>query len=501
MDPYALLGLAPDADEMAIKRAYAQRLRKTRPDEDPEWFQRLNEAYRAALARSKSGQVGPRRGAWNRSVPVLVAAGQTGSQSATASTPIDTGAPREPKVRVVPLDPQSEGPHPHSPTFDPAGFIADFREQCAQGNAQALSRWLNQHPAFWNLPTKHAAGRVLLRALFEQPQQMSEACFATMIEFFHFDDTLGGVDPMLLRRVHHRGTIAWLLRSENHAELARRIDGRKTVQGIRLIRDAIKHASGPFIWWRDLPHTLFGDKFARQVARVLLYLCDGNLADLPPPFNRERARFWIEAASKAPSKSKLWVFLARTIAALLFIPLACAVIAAITTVFARPPNPMGIVIGTLWGLSIPTVAVLAIIWGCIGVAWLNRKLDGRARTSRRLRVALFCITPSSCVAALLVAKLVDPVLGVILALAVLAVAFMRSRTRRPPTRASLGPRLGTYAGLLLVALMLRGFGSVLARWTATSGLADLVPTLMVVAVTLGIWAWDWRKRGFLKART
>ncbi len=43
------LGIAIDADERAIKRAYAAKLRTTRPDEDPAGFQRLNEAYQQAL--------------------------------------------------------------------------------------------------------------------------------------------------------------------------------------------------------------------------------------------------------------------------------------------------------------------------------------------------------------------------------------------------------------------------------------------------------------------
>ena len=47
--PLTLLGLDADADERAIKRAYAAKLKTVRPDEDPEGFQRLNEAYRAAL--------------------------------------------------------------------------------------------------------------------------------------------------------------------------------------------------------------------------------------------------------------------------------------------------------------------------------------------------------------------------------------------------------------------------------------------------------------------
>ena len=36
-----LLGLPVDADERAVKRAYAARLKVTRPDDDPAAFQRL----------------------------------------------------------------------------------------------------------------------------------------------------------------------------------------------------------------------------------------------------------------------------------------------------------------------------------------------------------------------------------------------------------------------------------------------------------------------------
>lgn len=50
MTCWNVLGLTPDADSRAIKRQYAVLLKKTRPDDDPEGFQRLREAYEAALA-------------------------------------------------------------------------------------------------------------------------------------------------------------------------------------------------------------------------------------------------------------------------------------------------------------------------------------------------------------------------------------------------------------------------------------------------------------------
>ena len=54
MDCWQLLGLEPDADPMAIKLAYSKLLKSTRPEEDPEGFQRLRKAYTDALAATRS---------------------------------------------------------------------------------------------------------------------------------------------------------------------------------------------------------------------------------------------------------------------------------------------------------------------------------------------------------------------------------------------------------------------------------------------------------------
>lgn len=53
--PWGVLGLEPTDNARAIKRAYAKRLKTTKPDEDPEGFQTLYESYQLALDFARSG--------------------------------------------------------------------------------------------------------------------------------------------------------------------------------------------------------------------------------------------------------------------------------------------------------------------------------------------------------------------------------------------------------------------------------------------------------------
>ena len=53
MNPFAILGLESEANERDIKRAYARLLKEHRPDQDPEGFQRIRQAYEAATEQLK----------------------------------------------------------------------------------------------------------------------------------------------------------------------------------------------------------------------------------------------------------------------------------------------------------------------------------------------------------------------------------------------------------------------------------------------------------------
>ena len=56
---WSVLGLEPTRDASAIRRAYAQKTRECHPEEDPEGFLRLREAYQAALTYAQQGDAAP----------------------------------------------------------------------------------------------------------------------------------------------------------------------------------------------------------------------------------------------------------------------------------------------------------------------------------------------------------------------------------------------------------------------------------------------------------
>ena len=117
MSPWEVLGIAPTAEASAIRKAYAARLKQTRPEDDPAGFARLRAAYEAAL------QMAPRIAPPQR--PPLPEAKPPEPKPETAEapklTPIPPQLPRPPTPRPPLPEPPKLGPiRPAEREPDPA---------------------------------------------------------------------------------------------------------------------------------------------------------------------------------------------------------------------------------------------------------------------------------------------------------------------------------------------------------------------------------------------
>lgn len=171
------LGLTPDADEQAIRRAYALLLKKHRPDEDPIGFQRLHDAYQQALQWCRN------RGVDSRHLHL-------------AQAPAD-----ENTRRTRPIQPAGVTSRDSCDTADvhPDAFVHELAMVAIQGDATALRRWLEDHHSLWSLQKKHQLGDAILRQLRHDPIPMPASCIDTLLDYFELDQVARGADGTLLK--------------------------------------------------------------------------------------------------------------------------------------------------------------------------------------------------------------------------------------------------------------------------------------------------------------
>jgi hypothetical protein len=214
-DPFTLLDLPPDADERAIKRAYAARLRTTRPDEDPEDFQRLNEAYQTALGmlrhRLAQEQFAGARGT-----------GDSGQEASVEPAVVDETATHASQDDV---HRDSSGERATGTIGDEAGDVADdapqgeaitldqFLDAClgaaSDGDPRVLEHWLRSQPVLWSLEHKAMIGHWLLRLMDARQPPMTDRNFDMLAEFFGYNDLHAGYDPLAMQRLREQLNNEW----------------------------------------------------------------------------------------------------------------------------------------------------------------------------------------------------------------------------------------------------------------------------------------------------
>jgi len=381
-DPFEFLGLAHDADERAIKRAYARRLRDTRPESDPTGFQVLNEAYRCALdwaqqRDSADEEILP------PAMPAAVIASladdapfvaATDAAHAMADGPVTevawtidaavleelTPLPLPQDVREVHWDEAPDAASavlecapPHEP-FDFTPFFAALCETAALGDADALLQWLQRQPALWSLTIKAGAAQATMAALYAQAPPMPERCFDVVLAFFDMDHVLAGQDPLKLGRLRQRLHAEWLLLHDRR-ELA--ADLRAAQPPVNLaVERLFALLSGPFRWHSVLLQALPPGR-PSEVATFLRHLQASRVERLPPAFDRRRIAFWLRAGDRdAISLPRVAVGLARCLAVLLIALIIDGVLAAFDTLTV-PLTSLSLAGCALWALYIGWTAI------------------------------------------------------------------------------------------------------------------------------------------------
>jgi hypothetical protein len=302
------LGLDTDADERTIKRAYASKLKTTRPDTDPEGFQALNEAYQAALTWVHSKA--------DATMPPLVSPpySEIEKKSAREEEKSDThavhfdAAHRNRDDASVHLQAvtsrqsspdQGEAPADTS-RFAPDTFLATCTALAVRSRDGELLRWLNAQPALWSLQHKTQVGGWLLRHLQEQRPPIEARRFDILAEFFGFLDLNSGYDPYAIHRLHHRLHLTWEVQTEQLRALAQRagMDGNSIAAGVRQTQRILKQLRRPLSTTQALLAGLM-PLYPSAVRRFLHRLNFGNIEDLPVPIDPGQVAFWDAAGDRS----------------------------------------------------------------------------------------------------------------------------------------------------------------------------------------------------------
>jgi hypothetical protein len=336
-----LLGLGPDADERAIKRAYAAKLRVTRPEEDPQGFQALNEAYRAALAWRSARDAGAFDDMAERDAdeedaarPTLVEADSDNAtdENVTPEATPETVSP--PPLETAPsaasADDAAENENEGEP-FDVERFFDDCFAAARDGDPRVIDRWLNAQPILWSLQHKATIGHWLLRAMHEHTPPMPERNFDRIAEFFGYHELHGGYDPLALQGLRTRVNDAWRAarqasayapttaqapgRDSPHRPMEADIEQerREAAYMHRLLRQH-RHLVEPPSLLRDLRLGL-NLKHPAAVRALLLDNPYGDLDALPQRIRRDQIAFWLAVDDdRRWTRPRVLVALARCLA-------------------------------------------------------------------------------------------------------------------------------------------------------------------------------------------
>lgn len=467
MTPLEQLGLGPDADARAIKRAYAQRLRSVRPDEDPAGFQQLHAAYRAALEQCSRTTAPPFAPARDE-----IAAAPAAMER---SDDDESNAPARQPTRLPP------------PVFDGADFYAGLLARAEHGDAPALQRWLQSRPALWSLPLKAQVGREVLQALFHHPAPMPAACLAEILRFFDLDHALSGIDPLPLQQLERRMQLAWCIDPQAFEQSVLRLHGLLgTGYTLEQVGRALRQLTRPLRYRQAVPAGAW-PRTARRMNRFITSLCGPHLEDLPAAIPREQARFWLDAADPTrASRARLAIGLARSLAAIVLAGLFGLIVAPL---LAWRPDGHDLPMSYDAAVSLMLLALFfAGLWG-LWMAWLPLERWYADPAPTRYPWQRRALIPALCAVGLGLQHVFSAPIGMMMLLASMLLATRRLirnhlRTARSWSRAAITRLLMLAPAIALAWAGIAGQTPSAAWWFHGGGFAILALGLWLVDLTL-----------------
>ena len=303
-DAFGVLGLAADADERAIKRAYAALLRVHRPDDDPAEFQRINEAYAWALeaCRRRAMEAGEApEAAEPPKAPIPDAPAATATTTA-ASHAIPT--PDEVAPRDLPAELLGETEAEQRAALDAVLDVA------RQGRVRALEQHLRGAFTYWTMDAKRQLAWRLLDRLAEEPVAMPGDCFDALMAFFALDDVHAVRNLRHLALMREECMQWWQLRRRTARPGSRTPESRVDNAYYAMIN----RLHGRFSWWTT-PWQALRPSAAVDVGRFLHSLGLRTSSRLPPGIDPATLQFWANLLTLDPplTRARLTVFALRTL--------------------------------------------------------------------------------------------------------------------------------------------------------------------------------------------
>ncbi|WP_447901558.1 heat-shock protein [Stenotrophomonas sepilia] len=326
------LGLDASADERAIKRAYAQRLRAARPDEDPVAFQALHEAYQDALLWVRN------RTQW-----------QEGSSAEALSTPPADNSPPGPPALY-----DSHSPTDHMPVLHrPCTFDTDMRDDVAEqalnlprfarllintatdADPASFERWLTHRPELWSLADRPRIGDVVLQQLLHQGGPLCESNFDLLSRYFCWDEIRRDIDPYRVRARRSQLHRHWLLQPRNHAALTAALDRPQDRMSTHEAHARMERLTRPWHWLESTLSACVPGR-AGTMRRTMQHLGVHTVRDTLAPLDADQVAFWMAISQPRHfSLPKMQVAIVRCLLGAMIVLAVLAVLALLGDA-ARP---------------------------------------------------------------------------------------------------------------------------------------------------------------------